>query len=137
MNLDERRRRPMWPFALGVVFALAAVAALAMDQPVVGRGQFRVNCASVDAGVTDTDALIPMDGGVAEVATDSVYIAPIVGSSVKVRVGFGANGLGAGTLGWEVGSSARDGAGVSLDAKNARCKSEGAAQQVDVIYGRR
>lgn len=106
--------------------------------PVVQGGQWTINCSSVDAGTAVADLLAP-DGGVTK-RVDTVYVAPVVGSSVKVRVGYAADIGGAdltASTGFELGSGARDGVGVSLNARGRlRCKSEGAAQLVDVIAGR-
>ena len=106
-----------------------------LTNPVALKRSFHVNCASVDAGTAVTDVLVPMDGGTSgnPMPASTVYVAPVASSSVKVRVG--SSDVTAST-GFQVGTSARDGAGVSMDAKGPiRCKSEGAAQKVDVIVG--
>lgn len=107
-----------------------------LDTPIVLQQNYRVNCgASTDPA--PTDLLVPMDGGVAAypIVAETVYVAPIVGSSVNVRVG---NTSVNANLGFNIGASGRDGPGVSMDAKGPlRCQSTGAAQQVDVITGRR
>lgn len=106
-----------------------------LANPVVIQQDYRVSCGTVDGGAA-TDCAVPMDGGSAAnpVKGESWYIAPIAGSSVNVRVG--TTDVTSST-GFEVGASGRDGAGISMDARGPiRCKSEGAAQQVDVIVGR-
>lgn len=102
-----------------------------LDTPVGIKQDFRVNC-----GTSATDLLVPMDGGTAgyPMPASAVYVAPTAGSTVLVRVG--TTDVTTST-GFQIGTDARDGVGVSLDAKGPlRCISEGAAQQVDVIVGR-
>lgn len=99
--------------------------------------QFRVTCPQVDGG-TVAHLLTPTDGGTAGkfVPADSVYVAPVVGSTVKVRQGFGTSLTP--SLGWEIGPSARDGVGISVDLQQGSdptCVSAGNAQAVDVIVG--
>lgn len=109
-------------------------------------GQWRVLCASMDGGAP-TDLMIPTDGGTAgiRVPAEAIYVAPTEGSSVNVHVGFNATSTGrpsgaiSASTGFIVGTTGRDGVGVSLDAKsgsNPACLSSGAAQAVDVIAGR-
>jgi len=101
-----------------------------LSAPVKLRRSYRINCSSVDAGSTVADCLIPVDGGVTVGPASSVYVAPTAGSSVKVRVG-SADVTSA--TGFEVGTGARDGVGVTVDAAGCWCKSEGAAQAADVV----
>jgi hypothetical protein len=69
------------------------------------------------------------------VQADTIYVAPTSGSAVTVRVG--PRDVTSST-GFIVGTGARDGVGVSLDAKgNVFCTSTGAAQDVDVVTGKR
>ncbi len=102
--------------------------------PVRLLAPFRVRCPQVDAGTT-AELLVPFDGGTAgvPVLADTYYVAPIVGATVKVRVG--GTGLTP-SLGLEIGPSARDGPGTSLDGRNGLCVSEGDAQDVDVVPGK-
>lgn len=109
-------------------------------------GQWRVLCASMDGGAP-TDLMVPTDGGTAgiRVPAEAIYVAPTEGSSVNVHVGFNTTSAGrpsgaiSASTGFIVGTTGRDGVGVSLDAKsgsNPACLSSGAAQAVDVIAGR-
>lgn len=107
----------------------------AMDPPIRGGLQYKITCPSVDAGVAVARLDAP-DGGA--LSMDTLYVAPVVGSSVNVRVGFGSVADVTASTGLEVGTSGREGVGVGLDVSNSakpECKSEGAAQQVDVIPG--
>lgn len=105
------------------------IAPLAPVGPVRIGTQFTVTCPA--SGGT------PLTLNPSAFDLDSLYVAPKAGSSVKVRAGYGST-LTAST-GFEIGTSARDGVGVSLTTtkgSDPRCISEGAAQDVDVILGR-
>ncbi len=103
-----------------------------LSAPIKLRKSFRILCSSVDAGTTTTECGVPVDGGTAgyPIPASSIYIAPAAASSVKVRVG-SADVTSA--TGFEVGTGARDGVGVTVDATGCWCKSEGAAQAADVV----
>lgn len=115
---------------------------LAPIGPVRQGHQFRVLCPQLDAG-TVAELLVPTDGGTAGIPidADAIYVAPISGSTVNVRVGFNKAGSGILTpsTGFEVGTSGRDGVGIAMDttkSPNPVCVSTGNAQAVDVIVGR-
>ena len=105
-----------------------------LDTPISRLENFQVNCSSMDGGAP-VSCLTPMDGGTTgiERPASSVYVAPIAGASVKIRVG-GSDVTQ--NLGFELGPSARDGVGLSVDARHSWCISEGAAQRADVVVGR-
>lgn len=114
------------------------------DMPVIMQQEYRVSCATVDGGVA-TDVGKPMDGGTTGVDINGTtwYIAPCTSGSTgctgtnKIRVGTFSPGVTA-QKGQEFGSGARDGVGGTIEAYgNIGCVSEGAAQQADVLVGRR
>lgn len=102
-----------------------------LSQPVKMRQSFLINCASMDGGAA-TECGVPMDGGSVgkPIPASSLYVAPVVGSSVKIRVGPSDVNQ---NKGYEVGTSARDGVGVQADVSGCYCMSEGAAQKADVV----
>lgn len=95
------------------------------------RAAFQINCGTIDGGVA-VECGVPMDGGTAgyPVAASSVYVAPVSGSSVNVRIG---PSTVTSATGFEVGSTGRDGPGLSADVTGCWCKSAGAAQRADVV----
>lgn len=102
-----------------------------LASPVKLRRSFKINCGTVDGGAA-VECGVPLDGGTAgqPVPASSIYVAPNAGSTVKVRVG--ASDVSSST-GFQVGTGARDGVGVTVDAAGCWCKSEGAAQAADVV----
>ncbi len=106
-----------------------------MDQPISEPGQWEVLCPSVDAGVTVQDLLVDTAGTTHR--TDTLYIGN--DSSTCVRIGGrGAEAVAlTSSTGFSIGTSCREGGGISMDAKGGDCKSAGAAVTVDVIGGKR
>lgn len=111
-----------------------------LDTSLANGRTYKVKCASMDGGAV-TDLMVPFDGGTAgiRVNANSIYVAPDESSTINVHVGFATQQTSAAltqSLGFIVGTTGRDGVGVSMDAKGASCISAGAIQEVDVITGK-
>lgn len=104
-----------------------------LDLPLSNPRSYRVSCGTVDGGVA-TDARVPFDGGGPALPAEDVFVSNHNATCVRVSGTdvTSTNGVEIGT-----GAGCIDGPNVNMEARFVDCKSEGAAQFVDVTLGRR
>lgn len=104
-----------------------------LDNPLSDPRSFKVSCGTVDGGAA-TDDRVPMDGDGNPIPSESVFVSNHNATCVRVS---GSDVTS--TNGVEIGTAAtcNDGPNVNIEGRIVKCKSEGAAQVVDVTLGRR